>query len=212
MKNTRILAVVLSAFILASCGTSHDVVDGGLFQKRKYNKGYHISKKSKVSTKMNDDQEVASIIITNDNETINSIEHEPSSDNEVVTTVSNETIVATETNNTIYTEDSNTEKSNTSKLNKGVIAKNLRNMKRNSLSFIKSTIPVSVQNSNNTSESQNTTDDMTILLIIIAIFIPFLAVLLYEGITTRFWISLLLTLLFWLPGAIYAILIVTGNI
>ncbi len=52
----------------------------------------------------------------------------------------------------------------------------------------------------------------TILLIILAILIPPLAVGLYEGITNRFWISLLLTLLFFLPGMIYALLIVTGTI
>ncbi|MES2799332.1 MAG: YqaE/Pmp3 family membrane protein [Bacteroidota bacterium] len=52
----------------------------------------------------------------------------------------------------------------------------------------------------------------TIVLIILAILLPPLAVGIYEGITTRFWISLLLTLLFWLPGVIYAILVVTGTI
>lgn len=52
----------------------------------------------------------------------------------------------------------------------------------------------------------------TVLLVILAILLPPLAVGLYEGITTRFWISLLLTILFWLPGVIYAILVVTGTI
>ena len=51
-----------------------------------------------------------------------------------------------------------------------------------------------------------------ILAIVFAILIPPLGVYLYEKkITTKFWISLLLTLLFWLPGAIYALLVVTGN-
>jgi len=48
--------------------------------------------------------------------------------------------------------------------------------------------------------------------IICAILLPPLGVYLYENkITTKFWISLVLTLLFWLPGAIYALLVVTGN-
>lgn len=59
---------------------------------------------------------------------------------------------------------------------------------------------------------ENNGVDNTLLLVIIAIFIPFLAVGLYEGITTRFWISLLLTLLFFIPGLVYAILVVTGTI
>lgn len=50
------------------------------------------------------------------------------------------------------------------------------------------------------------------LIIILAILIPPLGVYLYEGeINSKFWISLLLTLLFWLPGAIYSLLVVTGN-
>jgi len=54
-------------------------------------------------------------------------------------------------------------------------------------------------------------DDQTIA-IIFAILIPPLGVYLYQkSITTKFWISLVLTLLFWLPGAIYALLVVTGN-
>ena len=52
----------------------------------------------------------------------------------------------------------------------------------------------------------------TLLLVILAILLPPLAVYLHEGeINNRFWISLLLTLLFWLPGVIYALIIILGN-
>lgn len=52
----------------------------------------------------------------------------------------------------------------------------------------------------------------TLLLVILAILLPPLAVYLYEGeITTHFWISLLLTLLFYLPGIIYALILILGN-
>ncbi|HEX6914219.1 MAG TPA: YqaE/Pmp3 family membrane protein [Chitinophagaceae bacterium] len=51
--------------------------------------------------------------------------------------------------------------------------------------------------------------DNTLLLVILAILLPPLAVYLHEGaITNRFWISVLLTLLFWLPGVIYALIVV----
>lgn len=53
------------------------------------------------------------------------------------------------------------------------------------------------------------TDDNTILLAILAILLPPLAVFLKEdAITTKFWISLILTLLFWIPGVIYSLLVV----
>lgn len=55
-------------------------------------------------------------------------------------------------------------------------------------------------------------DTNTILLCILAILLPPLAVYLKEGeINSKFWISLLLTLLFWLPGVIYALLVVLGS-
>ena len=50
----------------------------------------------------------------------------------------------------------------------------------------------------------------TLILIILAIFLPPLAVFLMVGLGRDFWINLILTLLFWLPGMIHAIyLIVT---
>ncbi|MDZ4793838.1 MAG: YqaE/Pmp3 family membrane protein [Bacteroidota bacterium] len=52
----------------------------------------------------------------------------------------------------------------------------------------------------------------TILLVILAILLPPLAVYLHQGeINKKFWISLLLTLLFWLPGVIYALIVILGN-
>lgn len=51
------------------------------------------------------------------------------------------------------------------------------------------------------------------VVIICAILLPPLGVYLHEGeITSRFWISLLLTLLFFIPGMIYSLLVVTDSI
>ncbi|MEO5572391.1 MAG: YqaE/Pmp3 family membrane protein [Bacteroidia bacterium] len=43
---------------------------------------------------------------------------------------------------------------------------------------------------------------------VLCILLPPLAVGLKYGIVDKFWISLLLTLLFWIPGVIYALLVV----
>lgn len=52
----------------------------------------------------------------------------------------------------------------------------------------------------------------TVLMVILAILLPPLAVYLHQGeINSKFWISLLLTLLFWLPGVIYALILILGN-
>ena len=52
----------------------------------------------------------------------------------------------------------------------------------------------------------------TLLLVILAILLPPLAVYLHQGeINNKFWISLLLTLIFWLPGVIYALIVILGD-
>lgn len=51
-----------------------------------------------------------------------------------------------------------------------------------------------------------------VLLGILCVLLPPLAVYLYEDDTnTKFWISILLTILFWIPGVIYALLVVFGG-
>lgn len=56
-------------------------------------------------------------------------------------------------------------------------------------------------------------DEQTILLVVLAILLPPLAVYLHEdAVNTKFWISLLLTFLFWVPGVIFALLVVLGAI
>jgi len=47
-----------------------------------------------------------------------------------------------------------------------------------------------------------------LLQVIVAIFIPPLAVAIQEGLSSRFWISLVLTLLFFIPGMIYSLYVV----
>jgi uncharacterized membrane protein YqaE (UPF0057 family) len=49
------------------------------------------------------------------------------------------------------------------------------------------------------------------LCVIISIFIPFLGVGIYEGITVNFWIDLLLTLLFYFPGLIFALIVILSD-
>jgi len=52
----------------------------------------------------------------------------------------------------------------------------------------------------------------TVVQVIFAILIPPLGVFLHEGvINSRFWIDLLLTLLFYVPGMIYALVVVLGT-
>lgn len=54
-------------------------------------------------------------------------------------------------------------------------------------------------------------DSDLILLVVIAILIPPLAMGLYDGLSGRFWLSLLLTLLFYVPGLIYTLIVLLSE-
>lgn len=61
----------------------------------------------------------------------------------------------------------------------------------------------------NSQEDVNATDTNTLLLVILAILLPPLAVFLHEGeVNGTFWLNLLLTLLFIIPGIIHALVVV----
>jgi uncharacterized membrane protein YqaE (UPF0057 family) len=52
----------------------------------------------------------------------------------------------------------------------------------------------------------------TLLLVLVAILLPPLAVYLHEGvINNKFWIDLILTLLFYVPGLVYALIVILGD-
>jgi len=56
-------------------------------------------------------------------------------------------------------------------------------------------------------------DDRTVLLVILCIILPPLAVYLHQNaINNKFWISVLLSLFFWIPGVIFSLLVVLGAI
>ncbi len=66
---------------------------------------------------------------------------------------------------------------------------------------------------NTPSNTSSTSDDMMILLIILAILIPFVAVGIYtDWDVTKTVRALLLTLLFWIPGVIYALITINSEL
>ncbi len=61
-------------------------------------------------------------------------------------------------------------------------------------------------------KKESASSDNLVLAIIFAILIPPLGMYIWENaITNRFWISLLLTILFWLPGVIYTLVVILGE-
>jgi uncharacterized membrane protein YqaE (UPF0057 family) len=209
---------LLGVLILGACSTSNDVVGGGIFQKRKYTGGVYWDRSEKVKpAKENGEEEfdifrieeesqkkyVSSTTIRND---------EPVGDApvsaSVATTNENEiskvsVVSETSTSTISMTEESSSETT-------------VRSTDKTK------TVKVLKKRSNNAPAS----DVMIIVLVILAIIIPPLAVFIFEGVTGRFWIDLILAILgwgafglfggiFWLCGlaaVIYALLIVLGVI
>lgn len=80
--------------------------------------------------------------------------------------------------------------------------------------LLKNSIAVNTSKENNIISSSASSSGASVpqwLLIVFAIILPPLAIGLMYGIIDKFWISCLLTLLFWIPGVIYAIYWVTKN-
>ena len=51
----------------------------------------------------------------------------------------------------------------------------------------------------------------TLIMVLLAILLPPVAVFLKVGLTKHFWINLILTLLFYLPGQIHALIVVLNK-
>jgi uncharacterized membrane protein YqaE (UPF0057 family) len=81
------------------------------------------------------------------------------------------------------------------------VKKEKRKAKKEVRKEIKNTIKNAMKDAKNSEE-----DNDYILMMVLAFLLPPLGIGLTYGITTEFWISLVLTLLFWLPGAIYSLI------
>jgi uncharacterized membrane protein YqaE (UPF0057 family) len=223
MKMRLILsAAVLGTLILGSCGTSNDVVGGGILQKRKYNKGFYWNRnanaKDSETVKIEEvkgsdveyamEQESASSAVTV-RDAYASVEtsQDVASVNESEVTVTMNDAAVVSAKNSAASEVANSETS-TGKFS-------VFKAKKEAVKLVKK------------NSSSPASDVATILLVILAILIPPLAVFLFEGASGRFWIDLILAIIgwgvgFWLLGGlgwicgiaaiIYALLIVLSVI
>jgi len=212
MKLNSIILGLISVALLGSCSMSNDVVGGGI-QKRKYNDGYYVSFGKKFNHKANIqnvettlwDQEVVepseieggSHVLFSKNEnaiTVSEIVFEPKIDE-----IHDDKKIESEKNSVAKpseTEGSGKKKNleetgfiePSDKINGTYKAKNISTVVSNSAAVSDSVL-------------------MLILLVILCFVLPPLAVGIFEGITVRFWIDLILWLLgwgvgFWLLGGL----------
>lgn len=226
MKNTRFILSLIVAVILASCSTGNMVTNGKGIQKRKYNDGYYVSFGHK--NKKTSDEKVATesgLTSTALTEEVTPVETETPALGNLTGEPKNEILVAEELVSTPVVEPTVSEVvSSTEPLS---VVDKKSSEEKIAMKPVRRFMPKMIYTKLSDSHPSSA-DTMTILLVILALFIPWLAVLIYEGATTRFWIDLLLWLigigLGWyllgpgigwlcaLVAVVYAILIILGLI
>ena len=206
MMKKSTFSILLFGLIIAmisSCNTSSNLADNSIIQKRRYTKGYHIAFKGSQKAVNNDK------ITSTPAEPLEAQEIKRSTPSDLaeasVSTKPLETAIAKEPIAETYKKSdlkededivSNSQPDalpvykdlNEAPVSKKEIRKNLRHLKS-----LNAPRPAAG-------------DASLVLYIILAFILPPLAVGLLYGIGTEFWISLVLSLLFFIPGVIYALI------
>lgn len=207
LKLTPLYAALIALISITSCKTSSDVISDRGIQKRKYNKGFYLAQKSSVPQVKSVAPEVEST--SSMSETSSEVDRPT----QVVVNNRTEAQSAVVTNTaaakTAQTQSASTP-SAAKKTSDALAQITPEKTKRQTgpASFkIKPRATASTQLPLERGEFA-ADETETLLLVILAILLPPLAVYLLRGIGTEFWISVLLTLLFWLPGIIYALYLI----
>ena len=211
------------AGLIGSCQSSNDVVSNRNIQKRKYNDGYYISFNKKNNKRVKEDDKVKNLPA--DDQIADIIE--PAAIDPQVETVNPDTkkyIESIEVEEVGYGDFETIQPEGsyepTAEPDHARISHFLQQRGNGPVNFIKkrkATIKTVLNN-----KAASNSGAMLIVLVILALLIPPLAVIIFEGATSRFWIDLLLAILgwgawglfggiFWLCGlaaVIFALLIV----
>lgn len=188
------LGVFIGSLLLVSCSSESSVLSS--FSKRKYLKNFKESKKS------------YEVIVEEETAQLEEVKTQ-----EIVLETTTPTNTLVEVSNVILTPE-------TIKLANAVapkkvtkqIEKEYRNWDKFNRTY-ENELLVSKEQYNHAEKSASSLRVNEIVLAILAIFIPPLAVFLFEdSITANFWVDLLLTLLFWLPGIIFAFLVIFAGV
>lgn len=202
--------------LVASCSTTNEVASNRGIQKRKYTKGYFIdfnhnkggNTQSEDNLAKNEDIDTDEVTRVEENSIARSIEQEVVYVEEVQTLPMTETFVETveqqgvteQAQSNSAVADQIIEKVEATELNEFATPNKMtRNQRKSMKSAVSSTVIES--------------SDDAILYYILAILIPFLAVgLVTDWDVTKVVICLLLSIFFWIPGIIYAIIVVSNNV
>lgn len=186
----QLLGLLIVLFAVSSCGIYSNDFSGGGIQKRKYTRGFYLNKRGHLKTAKHE---------TVKSEELNVITEEEVKEPVLVETVSTMDAIQqqTEPNNEKQTDQSSGSSENKSK-KKAAVTKTKKEARPAQQTQRKPREPeyympyLNLKEKTTFSADASSDPVMTILLVILAIFLPPLAVVLYEGITKRFWIDLVL--------------------
>ncbi|MCE3228990.1 MAG: hypothetical protein K0S32_3541 [Bacteroidetes bacterium] len=191
----KFILPLIAIVLLSSCANKFSIV------KRKYNKGYHVDVSHKKTTDPKNDNLTA---VKNKKQTKSSSEEPVAS--EVASTfssVDNEIKVLPSA--TVLKPENKT--TNPSKHTPLASAEKKKDYSKNSFR------PVALKQSNKQTSKDKPDDDVMFIIMIILCFFPFINLIsVYlkddKDVTLNFWITLILDILFFLPGIIFALLVV----
>ncbi|OFY89267.1 MAG: hypothetical protein A3K10_17985 [Bacteroidetes bacterium RIFCSPLOWO2_12_FULL_31_6] len=189
-----ILGLFVGSLLLVSCSSEEDVLSS--FSKRKYLKNF---KENKKSYEVNLEEQTAKV-------------EEIKSQEVMSETTSLTSSIIEENNVTLNQETIDLATVSTPKKVVKQIKKEYRNWDKFNRNYSAELLASSKEyNQLISKNSSSKVDD--IVLVILGIFIPPLAVYLYEdAITANFWVDLLLIFLFWFPSIIFAFLVMFAGV
>ena len=186
----QLLGLLIVLFAVSSCGIYSNDFSGGGIQKRKYTRGFYLNKRGHLKTAKHE---------TVKSEELNVITEVEVKEPLLVETVSTMDAIQqqTEPNNEKQTDQSSGSSENKSK-KKAAVTKTKKEARPAQQTQRKPREPeyympyLNLKEKATFSAATSSDPAMTILLVILAIILPPLAVAIYEGVTKRFWIDLVL--------------------
>ncbi|MFT5779431.1 MAG: uncharacterized membrane protein YqaE (UPF0057 family) [Crocinitomicaceae bacterium] len=245
-KITIVSTLAIIAIIAASCGSSNNVVNNHLISKRKYTKGFFINKKSNLKTDKESEESVAYKDGIKKEKKAKVEKKQIARNSEVEYVAANSNAIPVQYTDMGLPERLPYDESEINSLSTldgepDELSERHSGPTRGSEEIGMREMTQSEQNERDRSSDSSDSGDsgaaavdstvMTIILVILALIIPPLAVFIFEGASTRFWIDLVLAILgfgvgfllisifsggvWWLLGLIsiiYALLIVLSVI
>lgn len=202
------ILLITGAALLGSCSTSSELTDNSFIKKRKYTKGFHVDFGKKHDAKP------SAYLATMDTKPVRldtvAASEDPAFDPAVLTASNGEAKGATAPAVAAAPAPVPAAKAKVPSTVLNTKAPQNAKQARTSMRDMRK----SIRSNSGTYEvpaAQSASGGSKLLYIILAILLPPLAVGLLYGIGSEFWISLILTLIFFVPGMIYAIIKVLAH-